>query len=93
MFELLGKKTFRLPPKGVSIMSNWLTISEVLYSDRLKAEDVLNMLAYEITHNNRTMIVNRLFARYTKHLNKEMKAQFKKEVKLWESQKRTSKNI
>ncbi len=86
MKQLLGHTIHPLNKTLLSAMSNWLTICEVIYSDNISPKSILNMLAHEVTHNNRLMIVKRLLARYTKLSNKEIVNQFNKEVKQWEIQ-------
>ena len=46
-------------------MSNWIKISDILYSQSITEDTVLVMLAYELDNGQRPYIIKRLYSRYS----------------------------
>lgn len=80
---LMGIKVVPLKSKYTEAMSNWLTLSDIIYSDEVTPTDLHSMLAFELGSRNRKQIIDRLFARYNKLVNKERKVLFMKEQTAW----------
>ena len=86
--KLLGIEIEPLKDSLVPFMSNWVALSEVLYSSKLTSTDIHSMMAFELRHYGRQHIMQRLISRYTKLKSLELKDQLAKETMLWENQKK-----
>lgn len=70
------ESVFGFPPKTPAKkgledhLKNWLAVSD--YMLVASKEDVMHMILHELNHNTRPQIIDRLAARYARHVKKQI---------------------
>lgn len=79
-FEDLLNETSPLNDADVPYMGNWMTVSELLSRDPKDYQVILSMIAYELTHKQRSQIIDRLISRFVNIIKTKAHANFAKSL-------------